>query len=502
MGPVQVILLTRHDTVDTACQLLRSATSGAQVWMVIPWRNRIAGTLFDLKRLRHVAAAAALDLRIVSGRLRTRTLAREAGIRTRVRLPWRLLKYRRHRAPAKLGAGGRLVATREQVKRRARGEPASLTFGAALLTLLLVVLLAATMLATAAALVPSATIQLEPLAEPVEARFDLTASPAYAGIQYAQAIVPARIIDLVIEGRGETPTTGTIWVKEKHASGNIVLVNRTDSPVLVPKGTIVRTGSGVNLRFYTVADVELPGQVYAHRRIGIIALEPGEEGNVDALTISVVEGENAHLVDAINDTPTSGGEDVTKYVVKRVDFETLREDLKKKLENDAYDQLMDSLEEEEFVPRESIRGEIVSEDFHQVLDEQTDVLSMDMQVRVTAVAVDGKAIEELAKRFLESGSDRELQVVPSSLSIQRSEDVEVSGNEVRLSVVARGAVAETIDVERIRRAVRGKELDQASAWLSQQYDLNRQPELEVTPDLWERMPLLPARIEVKILAGV
>jgi hypothetical protein len=502
LRPVQVIALTRHDTVDTACQLLRAATGEAQVWMVIPWRNRVAGTLFDLKRLRHVAAASALDLRIVSRRLRTRALAREAGIRTRGSLPLRLCKYRRRHAAVKPGAGGRLVSTREQAKRRARGEPASLTFGAALLTLVLVVLLAATMLATAAALVPSATIQLEPLARPVEARFEVTASPAYAGIQYEQAIVPARFVDLVVEARGETPTTGTIWVKEKHASGDIVLVNRTDSPVLVPKGTIVRTGSGVNLRFYTVAAVELPGRVYAHRRVSIIALAPGEEGNVDALTISVVEGENAHLVDAINDTATSGGEDVTKYVVKRLDFETLREELKKKLEHDAYEQLMDSLEEGEFVPRESIRGEILSENFHQVLDEQTDVLSMDMKVRVTAVAVDGKAIEELAQRFLESGSDGEFQLVQSSMSVERSDDVQVTGNDVRLSVVARGAVAETIDVERIRRALRGKELDEAAGWLSQHYELNREPKLEITPEVWERMPLLPARIQVKILADV
>jgi hypothetical protein len=502
LRPVQVILLTRHDTVDTACQLLRSATGGAQVWVVIPWRNRITGTLFDFKRLRHVAAASALDLRIVSRRLRTRVLAREAGIRTRVGLPLHLLKYRRRHATVMSGAGARLVSTREQAKRRARGDPASLTFGAALLTLVLVVLLAATMLATAAALVPSATIQLEPLAQPMEARFEVTASPAYASIQYEQVIVPARIIDLVVEGRGETPTTGTIWVKEKHASGDIVLVNRTDSPVLVPKGTIVRTGSGVNLRFYTVAAVELPGQVYAHRRVDIIALDPGEEGNVEPLTINVVEGENAHLVDAINDTATSGGEDVTKYVVKRTDFETLREELKKKLENDAYEQLMASLEEGEFAPRETIRGEIVSEDFHQVLDEQTDVLSMDMEVRVTAVAVDGKAIEELAQRFLESGSEGEAQLVQSSLSVERSDDVQVSGSDVRLSVVARGAVAETIDVDRIRRTLRGKELDQATTWLSQHYQLKREPELKVTPDVWERMPLLPARIQVEILADV
>jgi hypothetical protein len=493
-------VLSHRDTIDTACALLRGAAAGAQVWVVVPWRNQVARTPFDLKRLRHVASASALELRIVSRRLRTRALARDVGIRSRVGLPLRLLKYRRRHAAAKPGASGRLISTREQVRRRARGEPVSLTFGAALLTLVLVALLGATMLATAAVLVPSATVQLEPLAQPVEARFDVTASPAYAGIQYEQAIVPARVIDLVIEGRGETPTTGTIWVKEKHAEGEIVLVNRSDSVVLVPKGTIVRTGSGVNLRFYTVADIELPGRLYAHRRVGIIALDPGEEGNVDPLTISVVEGENAHLVDAINDTPTSGGEDITRYVVKRTDFDTVREDLKKKLENDAYEQLMASLEQDEFVPRESIRGEIVAEDFHQVLDEQTDVLSMDMKVRATAVAVDGAAIADLAARFLESGSDRQLQLVPDSLAVQHSDQVEMVGNEVRLSVTARGAVAETIDVERIRRALRGKELDQALAWLGQQYDLRRQPELEVSPDLWERMPLLPARIDVKILA--
>jgi hypothetical protein len=358
------------------------------------------------------------------------------------------------------------------------------------------------MAGTVTALVPSATLVLEPKAVPVESTFLVTASPYHPEIVYEQAIVPAREIEIVITGRGEGPTTGTVWVKEKHAEGNVVLVNRTDKPVIVPKGTIVRTGSGDNIRFYTVADVELPGTLYGHRRIGIIALEPGEQGNVDALTISIVEGEIAQTVDVINDEATVGGEDVTHYMVKSVDQDRLREDLKEQLVRDAYQELLSQVEEGEFIPQESVvpDRQAIEENQHQVIDEQSDIVSMDMTLRVSAMAVDWNAVEQLAARMLDVGSGSDRELIASSLVVERSPQTDFDGIQAKFEVNARGAVAEKIDVDRIQRALRGRELDEAYTWITERYDLKRPPDLRVLPVEWGRLPLLPERIDVQIIA--
>lgn len=112
---------------------------------------------------------------------------------------------------------------------------------------------------------------------------------------------------MIVEGRGETPASGRIDVLDAQATGRVVFANKTNSPVVVPKGTIVRTGSGTVVRFATTSDVQLPGSLYASAPVGIVALEPGPVGNVQALTINVVEGEVAMRVDVLNDAPTSGG---------------------------------------------------------------------------------------------------------------------------------------------------------------------------------------------------
>ncbi|MFH1086223.1 MAG: hypothetical protein V1772_10730, partial [Chloroflexota bacterium] len=61
LQPVSIVYLTPRDSVAEACELVRGCAA-AQVGLVVPWRNRAIGGLFDLRRLRHVADGMALDL--------------------------------------------------------------------------------------------------------------------------------------------------------------------------------------------------------------------------------------------------------------------------------------------------------------------------------------------------------------------------------------------------------------------------------------------------------
>ena len=60
LQPVRVIYLSRRDTNAEACELVRACTGAAQVWLVMPWRNRVISGRLDVRRLRHVAERAEL----------------------------------------------------------------------------------------------------------------------------------------------------------------------------------------------------------------------------------------------------------------------------------------------------------------------------------------------------------------------------------------------------------------------------------------------------------
>lgn len=505
MHETQVIRLSRKDTLDAICQVIEDLPPNTSLWLVAPWRLAITRRLFNLKRLHYAAERAHVVLHLVSAHRETRLLAREAGLMAHFMLPFRL---RRH--AHRLGKGRSRpdsLATRrvliEGVLEKHLGYRRRLSLGGAFAGLLTIALLVATAAATFVALVPQAEVQIQPVAQPVSASFRVRASPVYREVDYSAAVIPARPVQVIVEERAEEPATGGLDVPDGYASGEVIFANRTDQPVIVPKGTIVRTGSGVNARFATVSDVEVPGQLYAHARVGIVALDPGPVGNAQPLTINIVEGDIGYKVDVLNTSPTQGGTVRRTPVVTAEDFERLSAKLLEQLTRDAYAQLVGELEEGEFIPAQSLDVRIMSQTYDQVVGQRSAVASMTMKVVARGTAVDGKALEQLAIQFLiQRGAEgEELQIIPNSLVIHRSEEIEKDRDEILFSVQARGMVTPVIDIARLQAHLRGKTIAAAEAWLSENVTLAVPPQVSVQPSWWERLPWLPARLKVHILAG-
>ena len=501
MPSIEVIYLSRKDTLDTVRELLHLASPGAQVWLVAPWRLRLALNLLNLKLLRRTADADALDLRLVSRHVQTRALAREAGVAVYRSVPYRLRRYRRRRRRGAAGLLARVVPVRHRLGPRWRDRKRSIGLGTVLLSLLVILGLGAVLLGVALALVPRATVTLEPVARPVSGFLDVTADSSCRAIDYGKAILPGRVVQVIVEGPGDTPTSGRMDVPEDYASGEVVFSNRTSSPVVIPKGTTVRTSSGVNIRFATMDDIELPPVLFGHKWVGVIALDPGPSGNVGPLTISVVEGEVTPLVSVLNPRPTQGGSIKRVPVVAYQDFDRLRADMIERLQQEAYVQLVSELERGEFVPSESLDVQVMSQHFGQVVDERTDFLSMNMKVVARGVAVSEQDLEALATRFLESQAEEGSALIESSLVVRRSEETHIEGIALRMRINAYGVLAPVVDVERAKRAIRGKEVTRAVEWFGERVELRHQPQITMFPEWWQYLPWLPGRIEIILSAG-
>ncbi|MBC7257393.1 MAG: hypothetical protein H5T66_14945, partial [Chloroflexi bacterium] len=233
-------------------------------------------------------------------------------------------------------------------------------------------------------------------------------------------------------------------------------------------------------------------------RVGIIALDPGPVGNAQPLTINIVEGDIGYKVDVLNTSPTQGGTVRRTPVVTAEDFERLSAKLLEQLTRDAYAQLVGELEEGEFIPAQSLDVRIMSQTYDQVVGQRSAVASMTMKVVARGTAVDGKALEQLAIQFLiQRGAEgEELQIIPDSLVIRRSEEIEKDRDEILFSVQARGMVTPVIDIARLQAHLRGKTIAAAEAWLSENVTLAGPPHVSVQPSWWERLPWLPARLKV------
>lgn len=505
MQETLVIRLSRRDTLDAICQTIIDLPPNTSVWLVAPWRLAITRNVFNLKRLHYAAQRAHTMVHLVSAHRETRLLAREAGLAAHFALPLRLRrKVRRLGNPPSRSAP--LTARRAIIQgtlERHFGYRRRLSLGGALAGLLTILFLVVTAALAFAAFVPEAEVSIQPVAKAVSASFRVRASPVYREVDYESATIPARRVQVIVEERAEEPATGGLDVPDGYAAGEIVFVNRTDQPVLVPKGTIVRTGSGVNARFATVSDVEVPGQLHAYTRVGIIALDPGPVGNAQPLTINLIEGDIGYKVDALNVTPTQGGTVRRVPVVKSEDFERLSAKLIEQLTQDAYTQLTSELEEGEFIPVQSLDVHIMSQTYDQVVGQRSAVASMTMKVVARGTAIDGKALENLATQFLiqQNAAGEELQIIPNSLTIRRGEKIDQDRDELLFNVQAQGMVTPVIHIARLQAHLRGKTVPDAEGWMRENLSLANPPQVSIRPTWWERLPWLPARLKVHIIAG-
>jgi hypothetical protein len=491
----EVIYLNRRDSIETIRELLASATPGAQVWLVAPWGTRLTHDLLRLKLIARVARSNGLDLRLVSGHSNTRILAREAGIPTYAFVPLGLQKYRRQRREGTQGLAARVVPV-ASMPVRGRRRPKHLGLGQALIALAGTVLVIGLAAGALLLFIPEAQVTLHPVVLDQAVSFGVTANPRLVTTDYGRAIIPARRVQVIVTGRTQVPASGSVEQPGDRATGEVVLINRTREEVVVPKGTVVRSASGRVARFFTVADVVLPASLYAHQRVGIIAMEAGLSSNVGALTITVTEGELANRVEVINDLATSGGTVQLAPVVMADDFNRLRDELIDQLEVQAYEELKAIVEEGEFIPPQTVEVLVMSQSWDQTIGQQSEYASGEMRVVARALVVDGNALNDLAARMLEAQTEEDYRILEDSLLVIRSPEAEYTGDVFAFEVVARGSLGPAVTEEQVRTWLRGKAPEEAAELLIDRIELVDAPLIRIVPGWWDRLPLLSGRVEV------
>ena len=503
---MQTIQLEGSENITVIRDLLEHATDSQVVLYVPRGCEALENNEVNLKVLRRWADNLALRVALVIEHRNTAVIARDAGF---VVLPSleaaqkanlaALDHKRRRRAGLPLRASPGLSfsnpfqpAAKRSAQPARRSNVPRPVVAAAMVGVLLLALLV---------LLPSATVTLKPVTEPVDASMEMTGVSGLQSVDYGQAKVPARSVSIELAMTDTIATTEMRDVPDGHAEGSVVFANKTTIPVTVTKGTVVRTSFGENLRFYTMSDVWLPGELHRTVRTGILAAEPGPGGNVPALTINTVEGELAAQVDVLNDERTSGGTVRRMATVGGDDQVRLRAKLTKRVQDEAYKQLISALQPSEFVPPDSLAITVVKENLDHKVGDAVDVLGLEMKVRVTGLAVDSAAGEQLLVRLLEQRMKPGFGLVPNSVQFERGSVLAATQDQARFNMSARAATAPAINARTVQRLIAGKTVQEAKAALVGQFKLSTEPKITLGGSLLGRLPWWGGRIRLQVSTG-
>ncbi len=390
-------------------------------------------------------------------------------------------------------AGTRLQAPSPSLSPEARKALAIAIFGVALAVLLLGVI----------AIVPGATVYLTPAANQVSVTTTITADPEASEVDLTRSLIPARLIGVTVEAAATVDTTGTTQQPSEKAQGMALFTNLIPDQVTIPAGTVIRTSASRPVRFVTLADATLPGQVGETVEVPIEALEPGFEGNLPGNRINQVEGPLASRVAVTNPEPTRGGDTVEVRSVSAEDHERLRAIVLQQLQQRAFAEMQTdpfiALQDAEFIPLESLSIVLIeSETYLGFVGQVADEASLTMRATVQGVAIDERLARQVVYEQIVERIGPGYQIRAGSLVFRRGEVVEVD-DRYRVQFIMQGAgdVSATIDPDEVRRLVRGRGIRQAITRLENAYALEAPPSIEVWPPFWPLAPLLPLRIEVE-----
>lgn len=344
---------------------------------------------------------------------------------------------------------------------------------------------------------PGARVELEPISHTQELTIDAWASPKITSANLSGGI-PAYPLQVVVEGRGETESTGTTALPDGMAVGQVQLTNLTDQVVIVPKGSVVLTLDSSPVRFLITREVELPAEPGASVMVSVRAAVPGTSGNVAAGEIRAMEGPIGMRLTVDNPNPTRGGTERRSPAPSANDYRSLRKKLLEQLEQTALEELNASLADGQRLLLNTVRvHKVVAENRNPPEDQPADRLQLTLQVEFEAWYVEERDLQAIAQTALDASlpKDFEPQAGPITLAFVQEPDLDNAGN-ARWSLKVERVLKAGWSDEKVVQVIRGQSIENASRILQDLLALNSEPKITLFPSWWGRLPFIPFRIEV------
>jgi baseplate J-like protein len=375
-----------------------------------------------------------------------------------------------------------------------RARPTTAGFPVALLIGLLALLLAAGV--AAATVLPAATItiHLRPIAVgPVTYSLTPEVHPA-----------DGELLSSTMEGEATGHRT-----RRTAATGRVLLINYSGDNVLVPGGTVVSAGG--EILFQTTQAVTVPDANFffpGTATTTVEALEPGFDGNVEALAIDSIEDRDVDRAlrgpgpderRIRNDEPITGGDERELVFVRKSDVDAVTEAIRTDLQQ-QFESAMEGLDDRIYAadaptPRVKVPGDLIG----QVSDEDP------LTFQLTGRLVDERPyllradVEDVARQQLLADAE----ATPEGATLDEEtiaielDDASAEGGVITVVVTVNASATADVDIEVLQRELAGMSEIDAEAALAEIGPSS----VELWPWWVDRIPRFDWRVSIDVRAA-
>jgi len=470
-----------------------------RVLLVWPERGKVLRNRLDLILLERYCSSHGSQLALLTQDSQVIFQASEAGIpvfqsrRTAQLQPWR--KSFREFKRREIGDKAVEVRDRDLFARNNKPSHKDLSPWTRISIFIAAVL---AVLAIAGMLLPSAVISIEKEINQKELIIPIRAIIGENQILLAGQI-PARELSIEAQNLQSIPTSGNTAIPAEYASGEVLITNLGDESITIPHNTILSTNSENPVQFLTSEAGKLPPESGESITIKIIAIDPGDLGNIAADQITTISTTLHAEVSVTNPLPTSGGTDIYVSAPNSSDRRRLSRNLAISLKDIASQEMATLLDQDDVLLTPDLEDyEIISEVFDPIEGSPGTELHLEKKVSFTILYASGEDLLSLAtdlvkaqyqeedfEPLIESISLTHLSTPYPDFSQSYNWEMEVTWSEQKI-----------IDHNQILQIVLGNKPLDAVNLLQDDLNLDTPPQIDLTPSWWLRIPALPFRINI------
>jgi hypothetical protein len=355
----------------------------------------------------------------------------------------------------------------------------------------------ASVLVLVALFIPRAEVVLQPESRTQNVVFPVVANPSVESV-FITGTIPAREKLVIVSGTHSVVVTGEGTSPQSRAKGVVTFRNLTQQSVTIPAGTVVRTED--HIRFLTSRSGTVPAGVGETLDLPVEAVESGRSGNAGAETIVVVEGRLGLSLSVANPEPLTGGREVPSVQATAADRERAKRELMEELEREARAKLVDQMAVGDVFFDDTFEiSQILSEGYDPPPGAAATRLSLSMQVEFSGLYASAADLAELAALALNASLPSDFRTVeaPNVLTVRPvTTPVRNDDGAIRWTVRAERRIARQVSAGQVTHLVQGTSARRAKAILEQSFPLDGRPEINLSPEWWPWVPIVPFRISV------
>ncbi len=328
---------------------------------------------------------------------------------------------------------------------------------------------------------PKAVVTVYPKVKTLTFKSAVQIGSAFTDADIVHGNIPAEDLIQNFTVTTQTVTTGRKFVGVTAAVGKVMIINGSNQPVLLPKGSILYGKNGI--RFRTDSDVLIPkkvtkkelgiviGENYGKAEVAITADQRGTVGNQPAKSINSIEGRYNNLLKITNPLPTRNGIDKQVAIVDLNDVKKSEDEAGKQLQLSFSDQARSMLNKDYIYIQDLIKTEIIHITSKPDIGAESDSVETVMEYQVKILAPTAVGIQ----KFL-SGQFK--KVIPVHFEDQDHKATLVSMHLIqyddqiaKIELEGQGQIRGLLNPGTIRNLIKGKLVTEAQDILARQNEI-------------------------------